>query len=45
MPEYEIEQQVEKYWEKFERQLNTEDRQKLDSLLQEIEEKFIDPTE
>jgi hypothetical protein len=45
MPEYEIEQQVEKYWENFERQLNTEDRQKLDSLLQEIEEKFIDPTE
>ncbi len=45
MPEYEIEQQVEKYWERFERQLSDEEQQKLDQLLQNTEEYFIDPTE
>jgi len=45
MPEIEIEKQIEKYWERFERQLSTEERQKLDSLLQDTDEQFIDPTE
>ncbi len=45
MPEYEIEKQVEKYWECFERQLSDEDKQNLDRLLQDIEEHFVDPTE
>jgi hypothetical protein len=45
MPEYEIEQQVEKYWERFERQLSDEEQQKLEHLLQDDEEHFIDPTE
>lgn len=45
MPEYEIEQQLEKYWENFRRQLNDDDAEKLDRLLEEIEERFIDPTQ
>ena len=45
MPEYEIEQQLEKYWGCFERQLSDEDKQNLDRLLQDIEEHFVDPTE
>ena len=43
MPEYDIGKQVEKYWENFRRQLNDEDAEKLDKLLEEIEEHFIDP--
>jgi len=45
MPEIDIEKQVEKYWENFRRQLNDEDVEKLDGLLEEIEEHFIDPTQ
>ena len=45
MPEYDIGKQVEKYWENFRRQLNDEDAEKLDKLLEEIEEHFIDPAE
>lgn len=45
MPEIDIEQQLEKYWEKFERQLSTEEQQNLENLLQDTEEQFIDPTE
>lgn len=45
MPEYDIGKQVEKYWENFRRQLNDEDAEKLDRLLEEIEENFIDPTQ
>jgi len=45
MPEIDIERNIEKYWENFRRQLNTEDAEKLDKLLEEIEEHFIDPTQ
>jgi len=45
MPEIEIEQQIEKYWERFERQLSDEEQQELDQLLQDAEEHFVDPTE
>jgi hypothetical protein len=44
MPEYEIEQQLEKYWEKFERQLSNEEQQNHENLLQDAEEQFIDTT-
>jgi len=44
MPEYEIEQQVEKYWERFERQLSDEEQQELDHLLRNEGEHFVDPT-
>jgi len=43
--EYDIGKQVEKYWGIFKKQLNTEDAEKLDKLLEEIEEHFIDPTQ
>lgn len=43
--EYDIGKQVEKYWENFRRQLNDEDAEKLDKLLEEIEEHFIDATQ
>jgi hypothetical protein len=45
MPEIEIEQQIEKYWERFERQLSDEEQQELDHLLKDVEEHFVDPTE
>ena len=45
MPEYDIGKQVEKYWENFRRQLNDEDAEKLDQILKELDEKFIDPTQ
>jgi hypothetical protein len=45
MPEIDIERNIEKYWEKFRKQLNDEDAEKLDSLLEDIEEPFIDPTQ
>lgn len=43
--EIDIGKQVEKYWDSFGKQLNTEDAEKLDKLLEEIEEHFIDPTQ
>jgi hypothetical protein len=45
MPEYEMEERVEKYWEKINRQLSTEDEQKLNQLMDALEEQFVDPTE
>ena len=45
MPEYEIEQQIEKYWENFRKQLNDEDAKELDKLLMDQEAQFVDPTE
>ena len=45
MPEFDIEKQVEKYWENFRRQLNDEDVKILDTLLEEDEEDFHDATE
>jgi len=45
MPEIDIERNIEKYWDNFRRQLNTEDAEKLDKLLEEIEEHLIDPTQ
>lgn len=45
MPEYEIEEKVEKYWDKFNRQLNDEDIEIFDSIVNELEKQFIDPTE
>jgi len=45
MPEIDIERKVEKYWQNFRRQLNDEDAEKLDRLLEEIDEHFIDPTQ
>jgi len=45
MPEIDIERNIEKYWDSFRRQLNDEDAEKLDKLLEEIEEHFIDPTQ
>jgi hypothetical protein len=45
MPEYDIGKQVEKYWENFRRQLNDEDIEKLEKILEEIEEHFTDPTQ
>jgi hypothetical protein len=45
MPEVDIERRIEKYWENFRRLLNDEDAEKLDRLLEEIEEHFIDPTQ
>jgi len=45
MPEIDIERQLEKYWQRYERQLSTEERQELDCLLQDTGEYFIDPTE
>jgi len=43
MPEIDIEKRIEKYWEIFRKQLNTKDIEKLDQLLEEMEECFIDP--
>jgi len=45
MPENDIEKQIEKYWEKFRKQLNTEDVEKLDRLLEDIEKKFTNPSQ
>ncbi len=45
MPENDIEETIEKYWEKFRKQLNTEDVEKLDRLLEDIEEKFTNPSQ
>lgn len=45
MPEYEIEQQIEKYWENFRKQLNDEDAEELDRLLMDQEAQCVDPTE
>jgi hypothetical protein len=45
MPEYEIEQQLEKYWERFERQLSDEEQKELENLFRDNEEHFVDPTE
>jgi len=42
--EIDIGKQVEKYWDNFRRQLNDEDAEKLDRLLEEIEEQFTNPT-
>jgi len=44
MPAIDIERQIEKYWENFRKQLNDEDAEKLDKILDEIEERFVDPT-
>jgi len=45
MPEIDIERNIEKYWDIFKRQLSDEDAKKLDRLLEEIAEHFIDPTQ
>lgn len=45
MPEIDIDRNIEKFWDIFKRQLNDEDAKKLDRLLKEIEEHFIDPTQ
>ena len=44
MPEIDIEQKVEKYWGRIERQLNLGDEEEFKQMLQEMEEQFIDPT-
>ena len=44
MPEFDIDKQLEKYWEKFRRQLNEEERKKLDALTGENIPKFQDAT-
>jgi len=44
MPEIDIETQLEKYWEYFERQLSDEERQKLEQILLEENDQFVDPT-
>lgn len=45
MPEIDIERIIEKHWQNFRKQLNDEDAEKLDKLLQEIEEQFTNPTQ
>jgi hypothetical protein len=45
MPENDIDKNLEKYWDIFKRQLSDEDVKKLDRLLKEIEEHFIDPSQ
>ncbi len=44
MPEYDIDKQLEKYWENFRRQLSSEEQEILDKILEESETGFIDPT-
>jgi hypothetical protein len=44
MPETNIEQKIEKYWGRIEKQLNLEDEGEFQHMLKEIEEKFVDPT-
>ena len=44
MPEFDIDKQLEKYWEKFRRQLSGEEQELLDKILEGTETQFIDPT-
>ena len=45
MPENDIENKIEKYWGRKDRQLNIGDEEKFQQMLQSIEEQFIDPTQ
>lgn len=45
MSETNIERKIEKYWGSIERQLNLEAEEKFQEMLQEIDERFIDPTD
>lgn len=45
MPEIDIERIIEKHWQNFRKQLNDEDAEKLDKILDEIEEYFYNPTQ
>jgi hypothetical protein len=45
MPEIDIDKIIEKHWQNFRKQLNDEDAQKLDKILEEIEEHFTNPTQ
>ena len=44
MPEFDIDKQLEKYWEKFRRQLSDEEQELLDKILEGTETQFVDPT-
>ena len=44
MPEFDIDKQLEKYWEKFRRQLSGEEQKLLDRILEGTEVQFVDPT-
>ncbi len=44
MPEFDIDKQLEKYWEKFRRQLSGEEQELLDKILEGTETQFVDPT-